>query len=573
MGSTALENVTAADAFLRLLADRGIDTLFGNAGTDFAPIIEAYAKAQALGTPVPHPVTCPHENLAMAMAVGAYAHSGRPKAVMVHVNVGTANAMNMMINAARGNIPLLLFAGRTPYTEGPELPGRRSGEIHWPQEMRDQRAMLRELARWDYELARPEVLEGAVDRALNAAMRHPRGPVYMTLPREVLGTRLDAFTFDQPSRHAHASAPWPDPSRIDQAAAMIAAAENPVIITSGAGQDPGEVAALAALAERFAIPVTQRKPRYLCLPADHPQHAGYNPDPWLATADLICVLECDVPWIPSAGAPPPGCPVIHMGADPLWSDYPIRSFPADMAITGLLAPSLRLLDAALESHEGKAAPRIEARRKRWATGQEERKARQKAALEAARASSPIHPAWISHCLDQARDADAVILKESQLALAQMTLTRPGSFYSLGFGGGLGWSLGAALGIKLTDRSRQVICTVGDGSYMFGNPVPAHYVSEAEKLPVLWVVFNNHMWNAVHRATLGMYPDGYAARANREPLTYFNETTAFEKVVEVAGGHGERVVDPEDLPAAIDRALDFMARTGRQALLNVVSCNG
>ena len=129
MPTKTIASGTVADAYLELLADRGIDYLFANAGTDFAPLIEAYAKAQAHGTKVPKPITVPHENVAIAMAQGYYLQTGRPQAVMVHVNVGTANAICGLINGWRGNIPVLFTSGRTPYSEEGSLMGMRSGVV------------------------------------------------------------------------------------------------------------------------------------------------------------------------------------------------------------------------------------------------------------------------------------------------------------------------------------------------------------------------------------------------------------------------------------------------------------
>ena len=134
MPKKTLKNCTVADAYLAVLADRGVDYLFANAGTDFAPLIEALAKAQSLGTPIPEPITCPHENTAQHMAIGHYLVSGRPQMTMMHVNVGTANGMNGFLNAARGYTPMLFTAGRTPTNEH-TLRGHRSLDIHWTQEM------------------------------------------------------------------------------------------------------------------------------------------------------------------------------------------------------------------------------------------------------------------------------------------------------------------------------------------------------------------------------------------------------------------------------------------------------
>ncbi len=150
--------------------------------------------------------------------------------------------------------------------------------------------------------------------------------------------------------------------------------------------------------------------------------------------------------------------------------------------------------------------------------------------------------------------------------------KPGTYYSLGQGGALGWGLGTALGIKAGAPDRLVICAIGDGSYMFANPIPAHYVGKAEKLPTLTVIYNNEMWNAVRRNTRDVYPDGYAARSNQEPLTYFEPGTRFEKAVEALHGYGESVRDAAELPKALDRALKHVS-AGRQAVLNVLCGTG
>src|SRR6266571_5630955 len=178
-------NGSVAAAYLALLADRGVDYLFGNAGTDFAPLVEAYAEASQKGTPVPRPMLATHENLAVAMAHGYAMVSRKIPAVMVHVSVGTANMVCGAMNAARENVAILLTAGRSPLTETGLL-GARDGYIHWAQEMYDQAGMLREIVKWDYELRNAEQLTTVVDRALAIAATEPRGPVYLSLPREVI---------------------------------------------------------------------------------------------------------------------------------------------------------------------------------------------------------------------------------------------------------------------------------------------------------------------------------------------------------------------------------------------------
>src|SRR6478735_12340088 len=156
---------SVAEAYLALLADRGVEYLFANAGTDFAPIVEAYAKASHSGLKAPRPMLATHENLAFSMAHGYAAASGKVPAVMVHVSVGTANALCGVFNAARVNVPILFTAGRSPLTEE-GLAGARDTYIHWAQEMFDQAGMLREVVKWEYELRHGAQLETVIDRAL-----------------------------------------------------------------------------------------------------------------------------------------------------------------------------------------------------------------------------------------------------------------------------------------------------------------------------------------------------------------------------------------------------------------------
>src|SRR5438874_2711233 len=218
----------AAQAYIARLAERGVDYVFANAGTDFAPIVEALAHAT--GAKAPRFITVPHENVAMAMAHGYYRITGKPAAVMVHVTVGTANAINGVINAARDNVPVLLAAGRTPPTETGSI-ASRNRPIHWGQGAVDQGGMLREYVKWDYELRAGQPVEAVVDRALDIAMSEPRGPVYLTLPREVL-----AAAGGKPRRETlrplGTVAPEPARAAIEEAAALIAKAELPLIITS-----------------------------------------------------------------------------------------------------------------------------------------------------------------------------------------------------------------------------------------------------------------------------------------------------------------------------------------------------
>jgi acetolactate synthase-1/2/3 large subunit len=558
------DNVAAA--YLALLADRGVDYLFGNAGTDFAPLIEAYAQAARTGVPVPRPILATHENLAVTMAHGYGMVSRRIPAVMVHVSVGTANIICAALNAARENVAILLSAGRSPLNEAGLL-GSRDGYIHWAQEMYDQAGMIREIVKWDYELRNAEQLTTVVDRALAIAATEPRGPVYLSLPREVIAAPLSEFEHPPPSRLSAAAPPAPDAAAIAAAARMLAQAARPLIVTANAGRDAAAFAALTQFVERFAIPVVQHRPRYLSLPSSHPMSLGFDPTGPIQQADVIVVLEADVPWIPSRAAPGRDCKVIQCGLDPLFARYPIRGFPCDLAMTGSTLAIISALSVALEDSVEVDSV---ARRRRWIKQEREAlTAAWKAARDAGARKMPLDPAWVSHCIERAKEPHSIVINEYTLFLEHCSFEFPDLYFGSSSASGLGWGAGAALGAKLARPDRPVMAVLGDGAYMFANPAAVHHASALHELPVLFVIMNNAMWGAVQRSTLAMYPDGLASKSNEPPFVGLPKLPAFEKLCEAAGGYGERVEDPASLPGALQRALAVVTNERRQALLNVM----
>jgi acetolactate synthase-1/2/3 large subunit len=556
---------STAEAYLELLSARGVEYLFANAGTDFAPLLEAYAKRQAQGQMLPRPVTVPHEITATAMAYGYTMVTGRPQVVMVHVIVGAANALGGIINAARANVPILFTAGRTPLTETGSR-ASRNVHIHWAQESFDQAGMAREFVKWDYELKNFAQLETVVDRALAVAQAEPQGPVYLTLPREVLAERQERFEYDDPSRAPRPSPALPAPESVAEAARLLAGARNPIIIAKASGRDPRAVPPLVSLAEALGAPVFDQNHFYVNFPQDHPLHMGFDATPHLEAADVLLVVESDVPWFPLVKSPRPEARVIQVAVDPLFSRYPIRGFPADLALAGaprltlgaLAEAAARLVDPTAVGERSRSWEAEHARlREAWA-----------AKARAVQSDRPLDMAWVSRCLGDLLDDRTIVVNEYNLDPTQACFRTPGSFFATSAAGGLGWGLGAALGAKLAVPEKTVIATVGDGSYIFGAPLAAHFVSRAAQLPILIVIFNNRAWNAVKRAALSVTPDGWAARTG-VPLYDLDPSLDYELVCRAAGGHGERVEEPEALPEALARALKVVREEKRQALLNVI----
>jgi acetolactate synthase-1/2/3 large subunit len=553
----------AAEAFLRALADHGTDYFFANPGTDFPPVVEAFSRAKKTNAKVPKPVLVPHENLAVAMAHGAYLMNGRPQAVMVHVNVGTANTINNLTNLSRDRVPLILAAGRTPITEKGSF-GSRSRPIHWAQEMFDQAGMVRELVKWDYELRVPGQIGDVVARGVEVAMAHPRGPVYLVLPREPLAAALtEPIAPIKPRRQA--APPHPDPRTIATLAEWIATAERPLIVTAALPTEA--VPPLERLAERCAIPVVAHAARTMCLPSSHAMHFGFEPGALLTDADLVIVIESDVPWIPHLQHPPGGCRVAHVGEDPFYVRYPMRSFPSDLAVQAGAAQALDALARAVEPRLQMADVRIAARRARLTDRMRRRRAQ--LAKDSA-AGATISPECLSHAIGEAVGKDAIIINEYPLRLDHCTREKPGTFFSLGPAGGLGWGLGAALGAKLAAPDELIVATLGDGSYMFANPMVGHWVSAVHKLPILTVVFNNSRYGAVRRATLSMFKDGAAGETDGRTLADLDPSPPFEEMARAQGAHAERVEITADLPEALARACSVVVNERKQALLNVIT---
>ena len=555
----------SAQAYWARLAERGVDYVFANAGTDFAPLIESLALNANGRRKYPKVITVPHENVAMAMAHGYYKVAGTPATVMVHVTVGTGNTVNGMMNAARDNIAMLLAAGRTPITETGHK-ASRNRPIHWGQESFDQGGMVREFTKWDYELRSGQPVAAIVDRALDIAMSEPRGPVYLTLPREVLS---DEAT---PQRHNSdhplgAMAAVPSPEAMEKVADLIAGAQFPLILTSALGRSPQAFEALAALTEEFAVPVLQSEPNDLNLSTSHPMNLGFDVKSMLPRADVVLVLDAPVPWIPKAVTPARDAKVIHISPDPLQTQYPFRDFEADLLVTGTTRGALPMLREMLRSKLKRDA--VETRRQAVAKLREEMLAGRRRAMEAAKGRIPISTAHIAACLNELKREDAIIVNELGVPMSQLQMTKQGSYMGSLLSGGLGFGLGAALGAKLAAPDREVISVVGDGSYMFGNPLPFHYVGRSESLPTLTIISNNQSWHAVRASTLDVFPEGSAAKANSMPLTELKPTPDYEKVITTCGGVGMRVEQPSDLLATIKRGFETV-RSGTPALVNVIT---
>jgi acetolactate synthase-1/2/3 large subunit len=296
-------------------------------------------------------------------------------------------------------------------------------------------------------------------------------------------------------------------------------------------------------------------------------HFGFEPGALLADSDLVIVLESDVPWIPHLQHPVDGCRVAHVGEDPFYVRYPMRSFPSDLAVQAGVTNALDALSHALEQKLSSAEARIAARRIRLAERMRTRRAQ---LLKESAPAEHISPEYLSHAIGEAVGEDAIIFNEYPLRPNHCPREKPNTFFALGPAGGLGWGFGAALGAKLAAPDKLVVATLGDGAYMFGNPTVGHWVSAAHNLPILAIVFNNTRYGAVRNSTMAMFKDSVAGENNGRTLADLDPSPPFEEMARAQGAHAERVEKPADLPGALARARDVVVNERRQAFLNVIT---
>ncbi|BDW95732.1 acetolactate synthase [Thalassospira tepidiphila] len=558
--------LTAGGAVLARMKAIGIDYIFANSGTDFPPIIEGLAEAAAKDIDLPHALIMPHENAAMGMAHGYYLATGKTQAVMAHTNVGLANCAIGAINAATEHVPVVLMSGRTPVMEKGRL-GARTVPIGWGQEMRDQAALVRESTKWEYELKFPEQVPDVVDRAYAIASSVPKGPTYVSLPREVLCEPCPSDQIEGPLRMQPVPVAPPQ-SAVEQAADILAHAKNPVIIAQRGTGTAEAFGRFGDLVDQWGIPVVQYWAIQLAIGTEHPMFAGMDPAPWLKDADAVVVIDCLAPWSPDIHDLRADCKVIQIGQNPLYSRFPGRNFAADVSLVGETGDVIMMLADAMDQRRSDHKSVCEDRHAKVATINADTRKKALAAADAG-AVDPMTKAYVSRCLSDAIvGRSATVFSELGCPLEPLSLSEHSSWYQEPHSGGLGWSFPASMGYQLADKDKLVVATMGDGSYMFANPTACHQIAEALELPILILVLNNNEWGAVRQSVTGMYPDGYAAKTNEMPLTALKPSPDFTKVAEASRAWVAKAKRAEDLPGILRDAIKHIDTKRTHALVEV-----
>ena len=334
---------SAAHYFLEGLVDLGVEYIFANLGTDHVSLIEEIARWDREGRKHPEVILCPHEIVAVHMAGGYALATGKGQAVFVHVDAGTANACMAIQNLFRYRLPVMLFAGRAPYTLHGELTGSRDTYVHFVQDPFDIASIVRPYVKWEYSLPSGVVVKEALARAGAFMHSDPPGPVYMMLPRETLAEEWDEAQMPtyNPARYGGVAVGGIDQARVEAIAIRLMAAENPIALTAYLGRNADAVAALERLALACGIRIAEFNSIDLNVSQDLPCFAGFDPLPLLEQADVGLLLDTDVPFVPQYAKRVEAIDWIQIDIDPLKSDFPMWGFPTDIRIQADCATVLR----------------------------------------------------------------------------------------------------------------------------------------------------------------------------------------------------------------------------------------
>ncbi len=560
-----------SEAFVELLNANEVDYIFLNPGTDTTPIQEALSKYQAQGKRAPQVITSLHEHQAMAAAHGHFVVSGKPQVVMVHVDCGTQNVGGALHQAWRGQAGVIFCAGRTPVTFDGEVRGGRNTPVHWIQETFDQASNVRGYVKWDYEIRRPDMISHALQRSFQIANSEPHGPIYLTMSREVLMEKTEKVKLLPKGQYRPAASPQADPFMLTEAAKLLIRADNPVILVALSGRHKEAVQPLVQLAELLAIPVVENRSR-VNFPSQHPLHLGYYANPYLEKADVVLIIDNDVPYVISDVKLRPEVKIIQLDIDPIKETIPMWGFPVDLPIkadSSLALPALGQELAGLISAADKV--KIETRRANLQAEHEAQRSRWKQIALDKSGQKPIAAEWLSYLVGQVISDDMIVTSEvvsdSVLVNQYLERNKPGTFFR-SYGSSLGWGLAAGLGAKLAAPEETVVCLTSDGSFNYAHPIACLWAADVYKAPFLTVIFNNQCYYATKSAFKKTYADGFSLKTGEMIGTDIYPPPNYELVAKACRAYAETVENPSEILPALKRALEEV-RSGRPAVLDVI----
>jgi thiamine pyrophosphate-dependent acetolactate synthase large subunit-like protein len=560
------KGLTGAQTMLRVLGKMGVERIFASPGSEWSPVWEALAEPGVEGMPVY--MSTRHEEVAVGMASGYAKSTGKLPAVMIHTTVGALHATMAMRAALHEQIPMVVFTGESigfGEDEGPDPGGQWLSHLA---DMGGPAKLVEQTVKWSFGVNTKSILPSTIQRACKLAMAAPRGPVFVSLPMEHLFAKM---TKDVPSEVGFSPNPIADPRGIEELAAMLAGARNPVIVAEDAGRTEKSVECLVEIAELLGCAVVEtRSTGSINFPRTHPLHSGYDPKEIVKDADVIFLLAVIAPWHPASITPAAGAKVAVLDENPLRIEIPYYGYQIDLCLTGEIESSLEQLlaslrkqaatgDSARKQRADELARKNEARRKKWRED-----------ARALAAQRPMDTRWVAHEISQMLPPDAIVVEETithRMAIHRyFDSLKPGSFFA-GCIGGLGTGLSTALGVKAANPKRPVICMIGDGSFNY-DPAPAAFGAVQEhNLPMVVVIFNNQGYLSQKSGVPKYYPEGWAVKSNNFSGLHIVPCPEYSLIAKAFDGYGEKVEEPGDVRKALERGLRAAAQ-GQLAVIDV-----
>jgi len=537
-----VNTITGRSAFLSLLEDEGVGHLFGNPGTTELPIMDALPDHPSLRY-----IMALQESVVVAMADGYARASGQLAACNVHVAPGLGNAMGSLYNANWFGSPLLLTAGQQEQGHGLMEP-LLSGPLV---------EMAAPLTKWAIEVTRLDDLPRIVRRAAKIATTPPTGPVFLSLPGDILNQE---GAIDLGVRTRIETANRPDDHTLARLADRLIRAKHPVIVagheiaTSDAFEEAG------AFASALGAPVYQQTaPWGAHFPSEHPNFMGAltrvqaQVRETLAPYDLLICLGCDVlrmSVFSPVDALPDDMPIVQIGQN----DWEMgKNYSAEIAVRADVKQTLSVLAQTLQSRGGAALTEIAKQRleiiapTNWSAN----RARIREQLHERQSANPIDPTELTRALVDGLPGDAIVVEEAIVTgrplLDQLAFKRPTDYFGLA-SGGIGFAIAGALGVQLAHPQRPVVALIGDGSAMYS--IQALWTAANQKLPITFIVANNRSYRILKERLLAFHGnDSFIGMDLTEPAI------DFVGLAESMGVSGTRVETVDAFDAAFAAALD------------------
>lgn len=566
--------------FLNIISELGVDYVFYNPGSDYYPILEHFAEWDLKGKKNPGRIMCLSEQLALCMAHGYAMLTRRAQLVLVHADIGTLQFGGALHNVCRGRVPVLLASGRAPYTFENEVEGGRDSPHHWDQDLFDQAGVLREYTKWQYEVKTNANLHHIVNRAFQVANSEPQGPVYLILPRELLAEKyypLNSKNARSPLRYQVPALPEADLESLERMADFLLDAENPIIITEYSGRNESSIVNFVRMSEVLSIGVMELSRRRTNFPTTHPNYLATFPKSDLESADLIFLIDVDVPWIPSSHKIRSDAKVIQIDLDPVKSRYPLWGFPIDVSAFGSSATTLSKLVRIVEKKSRKLnKDQINDRAAKLKSRHDFLRSKlQEAAISREKSIGSVSVEFVLAFLNRIKQTDCIIMNEgvsyTKTIENYLDTTLPGTFFGLG-GSSLGEGMGNALGLKLAAPARDVVCIIGDGGFVYSNPISTFWAASKYRLPILTIMINNGGYVAMKRSVDKFYPEGISRRMNHYAGVQIEPEPDYLGVAKASGTVGWRVESYSQVENAFTNAFRE-TRAGKPALIELVTERG